>query len=122
MHHCDHVQFLVCCIHQCVDQPIDLSLREYGRDEWVCVAELTVVVVEWIQKYQAERTHEFVRLDVHISISPVLFGIAPNRLMEVLHRCTHAAEIVGIGYARNIMVSFQVDVRRMVDIGCLYNT
>ena len=41
--------------------------------------------------------------------------------MELLHGCTHAAEIVGIGYPRHIVVSFQVDVRRMVYIRCFDN-
>ena len=80
------------------------------------------VVVKRIQEYQAEGTHQLVRFDVHISIGTVFFGIAPNRILEVLHRGTHAVEIVGIGNPRHIMVPFQVDVRRMMYIRCIYDT
>ena len=119
MHHRDDVQLLVCCIHQGVDEPVDLLLREYSRHERVCVTELAIVVVEGVKENQTERTHDFVRLDVYVSISPMLFGIAPNRLLEVLHCGAHTVEVVGIGDARHIVVPFEVDVWCAMDIGCL---
>ena len=44
-----------------------------------------------------------------------------NSAFSIFDGGAHAIEIVGIGYPRHIMVAFDVDVRCMMDIGCLDN-